>query len=1071
MLLTQNRFFNTLVVFILILSQIGMGAPVAAAQNVPTSQDLLMDAQPEISAAKAETLSKPQLQMDAPLPSLAQAENPLSPASPVGETVSSSRPGPGLRIRPFSAWTSLSPLGDPSFSVSVKVDAKGKAVIEAHTGWGNEPTTYAGTFNPRTNQIVVGNVIVHVKPQGNGYYISSFEIQHGTQVAEKYTFTPYGLPSSHEIHEKNPNGPITPNNTDQRWDYTYVKIGGKYLYDSAVLTTVHTAGNSVYTDLNKTYLRYNNEGLVTVRLVTSSVRGPSGIGSFSATYSFYNFKGDTLTQASYSSTNAALIDQLNSRINSWKDCTVIDQYAPSRRIYYQLMDNTYNNHSYRYYVDEVKNAQGVFVPKMTAHLTNGLIDKIWIVQGKADILSKEKNDIYLAVGQTVNGYSVTYGSTNDVYGLIFSKGDVRVTIDYPKIKTVELDGKKYSVLIDDQGIVTLALKDVTVPPQTVRIKTDLADELVVQLNSDGSYTVKNGWNTYFSNSEKRIPLGSGYLNISFQLDKTKADYGTIQSIQLVQSQAMDTAFVEKDQATGVYDIVRLVSTAADHSTVLLDENYKSGYAVTYARTEIGGDLLRHEYVTNQSGFAPAGNIMMRLEGADARLVDVNPSFFTHQPFAALEYSVEGNLGFISHETADGNFYAVFPIQTWDIDFSKLTQLPFAQRTTAEFKKLLKDDKVIKETHIVTPTTTIEHGFLATLEDGQQIYGTVWGGKILFLSSFFSTEAQVSVDGKITVEIPSSPTNNLKKTYDVLIDDQGIVTLKLQKEVAAQYTIDIGAGLNVTEYQDGSYDFTSQGQTFPSDADGLSTLITDYGAPVQIRWNSTNHELVIFDSSHKEFSRLDFDLVNGKYQIREIVNGIGTDHSASFKFNHVNKRMDVSSQYKSPEGVLTHSEASHFYDLNQDLGQVIQLAPLNIYLVKFPFAAFVRAEDYFDAAITVTEGASIKYFDLLVQGQPDLSEEVLKDQSERTLERMRTFLKDDKLVLVGQEIASEGNIFDVAYLKNGQIFFGLNDGDETFGTATDAQGKITLTIPQIGGGTKVYDVLINDQGIVTLKLRG
>ena len=70
----------------------------------------------------------------------------------------------------------------------------------------------------------------------------------------------------------------------------------------------------------------------------------------------------------------------------------------------------------------VTNSAGVYEAKMVVQYkkdADHTLKMIWIVQGKADILSNEHNDIPLVPNQTVKGFNVTYASTNGVYGLIF----------------------------------------------------------------------------------------------------------------------------------------------------------------------------------------------------------------------------------------------------------------------------------------------------------------------------------------------------------------------------------------------------------------------------------------------------------------------------------------------------------------------------------------------------------------------------------------------------------------------------------------------------------------------------
>jgi hypothetical protein len=74
-----------------------------------------------------------------------------------------------------------------------------------------------------------------------------------------------------------------------------------------------------------------------------------------------------------------------------------------------------------------------------------------------------------------------------------------------------------------------------------------------------------------------------------------------------------------------------------------------------------------------------------------------------------------------------------------------------------------------------------------------------------------------------------------------------------------------------------------------------------------------------------------------------------------------------------------------------------------------------------------------------------------------------------LVLLGQNISVDERTFSISQVTDGIIHFVLSTGGG-FNSVTDANGGITVTVPQTSGPAKVYDVTIDDQGLVTLTLQ-
>ena len=91
---------------------------------------------------------------------------------------------------------------------------------------------------------------------------------------------------------------------------------------------------------------------------------------------------------------------------------------------------------------------------------------------------------------------------------------------------------------------------------------------------------------------------------------------------------------------------------------------------------------------------------------------------------------------------------------------------------------------------------------------------------------------------------------------------------------------------------------------------------------------------------------------------------------------------------------------------------------------------------------------------------------LKD---RTLQGYQRLLKNDKLVRIGQDVTVGGTIFKVVSVTEGKISL-QSEAGVILNSATDAKGNVTLSVPQAGGTTKIYNVKIDPQGVITLSLR-
>ena len=464
------------------------------------------------------------------LPPVQNPGNVLVPPTPLPMPVSPMPDRPVIRVIPFSVTRPLFPESDQNQTLSVSVDRNGNATVRWTAPSTNQTVTYQGLFDPKTQKIVIQSstgVISQVqvsfqKIPGNMYALSVFEVVYrGGNIStdsagiassvlphiEKYTYSPDGFLQTRESHFNAGDGSY-----NYMTSYGYGWVGNKKLLQSVSYNDT-VLSNGVLTRFSgKKFFNYDSNGNRTVSVWAYTYIDAAGHWKCRAGYELTDKQADTRTSV----TVEGLALTVYASITSWRSYPLISGFAVTRRIDYKKLPDG----SYRYYVDEVKNAAGVFVPKMVAERTSGQIVKTWIIQGKADILSTEHDDILVKPSQDVNGYHVFYGSRNNQYGLIFEKAAVRISIDYPTQKTVTLDGKIYDITIDALGVVILKQKLSPVERYAEQLQQQVGGGFTVALSPwrGGGYTILVTNNTVTSSGLKEMRLfldDAGQLNDHF----------------------------------------------------------------------------------------------------------------------------------------------------------------------------------------------------------------------------------------------------------------------------------------------------------------------------------------------------------------------------------------------------------------------------------------------------------------------------------------------------------------------------------------------------------------------------
>jgi hypothetical protein len=452
--------WNVLVFF---FSQTVFICPGVFAASTPLTSDN-GHLQPAISVADAQ--QKTNTEPAVVVPPTQDPEKPLSLPSP-NAVIEKYNPN-AIKVTPFSIHMDLAPELDSNRYLSVTVDQNGNATVIWTPNDNGKTEQCSGKFDPKTHQILIQdptNVIGSVRlsfqelAHTGKYLLNSLEVVYkGGTVSTDDNGMSYGVLPHTETYTFNSDGLIQTRKShmalgNDTWDdqtsYQYVRAGGKMKVASVTsYQDVVENGKSEHF-ASKDFFHYDAHGQQVAEVWAYSYIDSNGQWKCRAGYETV-VSANTRIRVSADGLPVGFLD----RVTSWSSSVIIDPVAKLRSTDYKRLPNG----SYEYTVEEVKNAKGVFQPKMTLQFNaDGSIKMTWIVQGKADILSGEHNDIPVKPSQNVNGYNVSYGSVNNQYGLIFEKyvPTVQVVVNYPAQKQVTLDGKIYNVQIDAQGIVTL----------------------------------------------------------------------------------------------------------------------------------------------------------------------------------------------------------------------------------------------------------------------------------------------------------------------------------------------------------------------------------------------------------------------------------------------------------------------------------------------------------------------------------------------------------------------------------------------------------------------------------------
>ena len=225
-----------------------------------------------------------------------------------------------------------------------------------------------------------------------------------------------------------------------------------------------------------------------------------GKGRTSASYSVYNAQAGTWESASAEGLN---IYQIRSA-NDWK---IIQSAAQRKNVY--VGGAAGNQWSYTHRVEYTRNPDG----SMTAKAVYDNEGNVSIVLREPDVLSGGTDDIKIKMGQQPNGQNVSYGETghwdengtwvSEGYRLTFSGYDANgawssTAVDFPTADTVVLNGVRYKITFNAEGVLNLEALNNPIPPAVQAyidaLKGQLGDRFSVAavLQADGTYLVTVG---------------------------------------------------------------------------------------------------------------------------------------------------------------------------------------------------------------------------------------------------------------------------------------------------------------------------------------------------------------------------------------------------------------------------------------------------------------------------------------------------------------------------------------------------------------------------------------------------
>ncbi|MSR77160.1 MAG: hypothetical protein EXS63_02885 [Candidatus Omnitrophica bacterium] len=625
-----------------------------------------------------------------------------------------------------------------------------------------------------------------------------------------------------------------------------------------------------------------------------------------------------------------------------------------------------------------------------------------------------------------NGRIIFTGNNFSYASEIDNSGNIFVIVP-------QSDGMRriYDIKIDDEGKVSLVLRTLEAP---------IAEYSVLSLNlklyKDGSYSFIVGNSIFQSDKDGWITLRAGAGGSS---DKWKLAFTDGKLIKIETLKGMIYGFetvgsrARAIKISGNSFYPELINY--DQKFYKKKDNASEGYYQVYYYFPEGIDLEKYFYFLSDS-FTLA--------------FDSTSEF---KPSAKLWYDDQGSP--IRHEIyEEKNSYALLQAGTIDITEQRLATMK--ERTVKNVQALLKDDKFIK----IGQSVKIE---------GQTFsVKSIFRGRIEFLLSYDfsdgSFKSTIDSQGNILFPIPQS--NGSKNVYIVHVDAQGEITLEFQKNVAliAEYEV-LSPKSRVRLYQDGSYadfyynSFGPAGRIgHNSDSDPQGFL--DGGWKMEFVDNQLKTLTIHEPFFTKSITTCEFETIGSTARITSFKYE-SDPHRVIYQFDYAKKIWRISGS----EG-LGVSYYMNGYDF-ASFGSIGDRIVFNDFAGFYPHVVFYWNNDaVIHARVNGGRDGQDDDYDILVKGTPDIRPDQLEmiPPDQRTLENFKKLLSDDLLVKTYQpKFFLEGKFIQVSGASSNSIFVG------NIGTDTDAQGNITLTVPQADGSKHIYDVKIDDQGIVTIPL--
>jgi hypothetical protein len=621
------------------------------------------------------------------------------------------------------------------------------------------------------------------------------------------------------------------------------------------------------------------------------------------------------------------------------------------------------------------------------------------------------------------------------------------------------------------------------PPQVVATHTLLInDGLTLEELDDGSYQMTENGTIHTQDPNGVIRLNDGtrlLIGVQIVYNRTYDANGNVKEnasnrnlFLIVQKPDGSTSTIsfEKVGSSNTLRVTRLRNfrSGVSHSEQVMDYDARS------IHSEFEGDFQPQEFrQTSDIYFTQDLSELVRIVIADGTVSNTYfndfETIWKNNPkhnFVKWTY-FGGNLSSIQH-FSDTTSYYIFADGGLDVTQADFRSL--SSRTKEGVLSLLTDDYLIQ----YQANVTADDGTYFTLANiNVDSFTLVQGLQVL--------KTETSESGITTLTVRQS--NGTDKVYEVTIDNQGILSLTLIPRVVATQNLLINDGLTVEYFDDGRYTVTIDGETFGSNVDGF--VIADGETKLQVNFDENGNikDLTVSSAFGGDFYAIltfEPDIASEVLrvaQIKRVQPGVSEGLEIRDYTNQVRHTefLSLADGYEQTIDDYFTLPLEQISTLVIDDGQVI-----DTYWQRFDdelkydpahqFVTFANHDDVLRHFAGSSEGDDKVH--IFARGSLDISIEDLSVIQNRTRDSFLNLVQNDWVVstpIYAEVTADDGTTFELGHVRISEIVF-EDEFENDWVTTISENGRVILTVPQPDGTDKVYEVLIDENGDISLKLK-